>query len=164
MTALPNRVDTSRAYEPALESALTDLEHAQTELRGLREAIAVVEARARDKRRLIDILVKSVSPAKALDCQRRLAEMQSPFRLGRAATTTFDNVIELFKESPRRIWSATEAHRELETRGIPAEPDQVHNIFQYLHKRGMLQRISRGRYSITGYNIGVEGDLAENYD
>jgi hypothetical protein len=130
MTALPKRPDASRAYESALESALTDLEHAQTELRDLRAAVAVVEARARDKRRLIDILMKSVSPARALDCQQRLAEMQSPFRLGRAATTTFDNVIDLFRQSPNRIWSATEAHRELETRGIPAEPDQVRFFLQ----------------------------------
>lgn len=152
MTAVPKRPDFPLSYESALESALTDLENTQAQIRDMRVAFARLEAQAREKQRLIEILVRNVSPAKALDSQQRLREMQTPFRLGRAATATFDNVIELFKESPNRVWSATEAYNELETRGIPVEPDQIHNIFQYLHRRGMLTRISRGRYSVVGYN------------
>ena len=164
MSVLRQPTSQSGTYDLALESALSELERAQTEIRDLRSALAVVEARAREKRRLVNMLLKNASPEKVVAYQQRLAEMQTPFRLGRAATTTFDNVIELFKETPTRVWSANDAHHALEAKGIPAEPDQIHNIFQYLNKRGLLKRISRGRYSIVGYGIGVEGDPEGGYD
>lgn len=150
-------------YEVALESAASDLERMQAEIRDLRKALAIAEAHVREIGGLIDRLIQRVPPERRAAYERRLAPLQSPIRSGRG-TTTYENVIELFVHQPPRTWTAPDVHKELAAKGIPSDPDQIHNVFQYLARKGRLRRISRGRYEVVGYGVGIEGDPMGGYE
>lgn len=164
MSAQTNQQDTGSPYGIALESAIADLERTLAQIRDLRKAMAVAQARANDVRALIDQLGRYLPSHEFARYQQRLYALQSPADLGRGTTTTYDNVVELFARCPPRHWSASEVHKELAAKGIPSDPNQIHNVFQYLARKGRLRRVSRGRYEVRGYGVGIDGDPLVGYE
>jgi predicted transcriptional regulator of viral defense system len=49
-----------------------------------------------------------------------------------------------------------EVQEALTDKGIQAEPQQLHNVLGYLARKGLLKRVSRGRYYVIGYGVGIE--------
>jgi hypothetical protein len=146
------------AYRAAAESALADFERAQEDARQKRKSLAISEARAHELLQLVQKLLVMLPADKAAAYRIRVSRLQSPARAGRGTTTTYDNVVELFAKLPKRLWSPSEVHQELTAKGVPTESEQIHNVFQYLAKKGRLERVSRGRYRVVGYNVGIKGD------
>lgn len=153
------------AYEAALESALADLELAQEEVRARRNELAIAEGRARELSQLALSLIDMVPPEDRSDHRHRVAALlQSSGSASRGATVTYANVVELFARQPSREWSASEAHSELVAHGVPTEAEQVHNVFQYLARKGRLRRVSRGRYRLgAGAEAAIEDTLTDSY-
>jgi hypothetical protein len=161
MSATKRQQNNHSPYEAALESAFADLEAAQEEVHEKRNELAIAEARARELSQLALRLIEVVTPSDRANHRHRVAALlQSSSGTSRGATVTYANVVQLFAKEPKREWSAPEAHAELVARGIPADAEQVHNVFQYLAKKGRLERVSRGRYIIRVGSgvVGVEGD------
>src|SRR5947208_5882523 len=136
----------SSPYRSAVESALGDFERAQEDVRQKRNALAIAERRSHELFQLIEKLIVMLPADQAAPYRVQAFKLQSPTRTGRGTTVTYDNVVELFAKQPKRLWSPSEMHQELAANGMPVQPEQIHNVFQYLAKKGRLKRESRGRY------------------
>lgn len=165
MSAAKSQPTGHSVYEAALESAFADLVRAQEEVRARRNGLAIAEARARELSQLALSLIDMVPPEDRADHRHRVAALrQSSGSASRGATVTYANVVELFARQPSREWSASEAHGELVAKGVPTDAEQVHNVFQYLARKGRLERVSRGRYRLgAGVEAAIEDILTESY-
>lgn len=164
MQATRRQANQPSPYEAAAESAIASYEKAQNDVRAARIALAHAEANAASFGRLAETLLAQVPEERRDAFAERLARLRVGEFGGRPSTVTYRNIVELFGNHPPRQWSVPEAHRELAAKGIPADPDQIQNVFQYLARKGRLKRVSRGRYIIVGYGVGIEGDPEGGYE
>src|SRR5947208_11371607 len=151
MNTAQHRPIDSSPYQSAVESAISDFERAQQDVRLKRNDLAIAERRSHELFQLIEKLLTMLPIDQAAGYRARAVRLRSPGRAGRGTTVTYDNVIDFFAKHPTRQWSPSEMHQELSANGTPADPDQIHSVFQYLLKKGRLKRESRGRYSVIGY-------------
>jgi hypothetical protein len=164
MSAIPKYLFPPTPYEAALEKALSDAENVNTQLRDARESVTGLEIRAEELFRLISLLTAALPMERRSLYAERAGALRRPTHQARGSAT-FENVVELFAKDERREWSAPEVQQALIARGTPAtDPDQVSNVLHYLARKGRLKRISRGRYVIIGYGVGIEGDPEGGYE
>jgi hypothetical protein len=145
------------AYEAALEKAIQDIKDGQRQLHEVRQLATMWEKRVQAKFQVVDTLI-NVLPS---DRKEVFLEKARPFRPTTFASRggeTYDNVIDLFTRTRRPFWTASDIHNELSNAGKVAEIQQIHNVLNYLMRRGRLKRISRGRYFDTESGVGIDAD------
>jgi hypothetical protein len=155
MSVTERQIDAPSPYEVALESAIKDGARAHELVRERRAALAAAEGRAHELVKLAETLLKQIPPDRQPKYRQRVAVLRAPTRSGRA-TTTYENVIDLFTKQPRHEWTASQIQRSLAAKGIAAPPEQIQNVLQYLLRKGRLKRVERGRYYVVGYGLGIE--------
>jgi hypothetical protein len=155
MDAVRRQTDSGSRYEAALESALDDADEALARVKAQRHALAVAEAEANKRVQLAEALLSSLPPERSGMYRWRIDSLR-PARAGRGTTTTYESIVELFAEHPPREWSAPQIHQSLAGKGVAAEPEQIHNVLQYLWRKGRLRRVSRGRYWSAEHGVGIE--------
>jgi hypothetical protein len=143
------------AYEIAIRTAIEEIDNGQRQLHELRKVTLAWEKRVQDALRVVETLLNVLPP----DRQAVFLEKTSPYRPATPASRggeTYDNVIDLFTRTKRHFWTASEIHNELSNAGKVAEIQQIHNVLNYLMRRGRLKRVSRGRYFDTESGAGLE--------
>jgi hypothetical protein len=143
------------AYEAAIEKAIEEIRSGQRQLHELKQATVYWEKRVQDASRVVDTLM-NVLPE---DRRTVFLERTRPFRPPTAASRggeTYDNIIDLFTRKKRPFWTASDIHNELSNAGKVAEIQQIHNVLNYLMRKGRLKRVSRGRYFDTESGAGIE--------
>ena len=144
-----------QAYEAAIEKAIEQIQSGQARLHELQQATLTLEKRVQDALRVVDTLINVLPP----DRKAIFLEKTRPFRpatpAGRGGET-YDNVIDLFTRKKRHFWTASDIHNELSNAGKVVEIEKIHNVLNYLMRKGRLKRISRGRYFDTESGVGVE--------
>jgi hypothetical protein len=144
-----------KAYEVALEKAIQDIKDGQRQLHEVRQTATMWEMRIQAKLQVVDTLI-NVLPS---DRKEVFLEKARPFRPTTFASRggeTYDNVVDLFKRKKRPFWTASDIHNELSNAGKVAEIQQIHNVLNYLMRKGRLKRVSRGRYFDTESGVGIE--------
>jgi hypothetical protein len=144
-----------QAYEVAIEKAIQDIKDGQRQLHEVRQSATMWEKRIQGALQVVDTLINVLPP----DRKAVFLERARPFRPTTSATRggeTYDNVIDLFTRTKRPFWTASEIHNELSNAGKVAEIQQIHNVLNYLMRKGRLKRISRGRYFDTESGAGIE--------
>jgi hypothetical protein len=155
MAVTKRQANTPSPYELALESAIKDAQLAQDLVREQRAALAAAEGRAHELVKLAETLLEQIPLDRQSEYRPRIAGLQLPPRSSRGSTT-YENVIDLFTRQPRREWTAPDIQRSLAAKGISAQSEQIQNVIQYLLRKGRLRRVSRGRYFVVGFGIGIE--------
>jgi hypothetical protein len=142
-------------YEVALNAAFNELERVSEELRRRRDRVGELEVRVENLSSLAEKLMAALPPGKrAIYQQRADFKRRSPrLKLG---TPVYGNIVQLFKESKQKVWSAPEVQGALDADGLTVDAQQIHNILSYLARRGVIERLSRGRYYIKGIGAGLE--------
>ena len=164
MQPVRQQTDSRSRYEAALESALDDANEALASVKAQKHALAIAEAEANKRVQLAEALLSSLPPGRVAAYRPRMEALR-PARGGRGTTTTYDTIIELFANHPPREWSASQIHKSLLEKGIAAESEQIHNVLQYLWRKGRLRRAGRGRYWSAEHGVGIEtGDDVPEID
>ena len=158
------QADLPSPYERAVESALSEYERALNDVRAARSTLANAEAEAASVLRLAETVIAHLPQERRTGFDERLGRLRAGDVGGRPSSATYRNVVELFANHPPRQWSVADAFSALAAKGLPADADQIQNVFQYLARKGRLKRVSRGRYYVVGVGIGIEGDPAGEYD
>lgn len=70
-------------------------------------------------------------------------------------SVAYDNIVRLFERSEPRSWTAPAIQIALKSEGVEMDLKPVHNVLNYLARSRRLQRISRGRYLVVGYGVGL---------
>jgi hypothetical protein len=102
----------------------------------------------------INLLIEGLPIADKAEYRRRFEEVRSG--TVQRGGELYSNVIALFRRDQRLEWTVPDAQAALATNGVKADAKALNNTFVYLANRGLLQRVSRGRYVVTGYGIGTE--------
>jgi hypothetical protein len=137
-------------YEAALDAALGELERASEELRQRRNDMGELEARVVALSSLAESLMATLPPDKR-EYFRQLAEGRSGQAIRhKVGSPVYENVVQLFKNSGRKVWSAPEVRKALNEDGLSVDAPRLHNVLSYLARKGFIKRISRGRYYING--------------
>jgi len=142
-------------YEAALNAAFGELERVSEELRRRRDRVGEFEVRVENLSSLIEKLMAALPPEKRAIYQQRAEIKRRSTRL-KLGTPVYGNVVQLFKDSKQKIWSTPEVQSALNADGLSVDAQQIHNILSYLARRGVIKRVSRGRYYIDGIGAGVE--------
>ena len=142
-------------YEAALEAALGELEGASEELRQRRNDMGELEARVAMLSSLAETLMATLPPDRR-EYFRQITEVGSSggtrHKLG---TPVYENVVQLFTHSDRKVWSAPEVRKALKREGVSVDSAKLHNVLSYLSRKGTIKRISRGRYYLSGIGAAV---------
>jgi hypothetical protein len=144
-----------QAYEAAIEKAIEEIRSGQRQLHELKQATVYWEKRVQDALRVVDILMNVLPQDRRTVFFERTRTFR-PATLASRGGETYDNVIDLFTREKRPFWTASEIHNELTNAGKVAEIQQIHNVLNYLMRKGRLKRISRGRYFDTESGAGIE--------
>ena len=153
----------SEPYRAALDAALSELEKIRDSLQVARHGIAELEVHEENLSAVIEKLMEVLPPAERALYQQR-AEIGRPVKRSPHATPVYDNVVQLFGRTKQREWTAPEVQEALKADGVQTEPQQVHNVLGYLARKGLLRRMSRGRYFVVGYGFGIEGGIEGGYE
>jgi hypothetical protein len=153
----------SEPYRAALDAALSELARIRENLQVARHGIAELEVHEENLSAVIEKLTEVLPPAERALYRQRV-EIGRPIKRSAHATPVYDNVVQLFGRTKRREWTAPEVQEALKADGVQTEPQQVHNVLGYLARKGLLRRISRGRYYVVEYGFGIEGDIEGGYD
>jgi hypothetical protein len=150
------------AYEGAIEKAIEEIHNGQRQLHEVRQLVLAWEKRVQDALRIVDTLLNVLPP----DRQAVFLERMRPYRPATPASRggeTYDNVIDLFTRTKRSFWTAAEVQKELADAGKNVEIQQIHNVLNYLMRRGRLKRVSRGRYFDSESGAGFQtSDMDSN--
>jgi hypothetical protein len=144
-----------QAYEAAIETAIEEIRSGQRQLHELRQATLSWEKRVQDALRVVDTLMNVLPEDRRAVFLERTRPFRPPTPPSRGGET-YDNVVDLFTRKKRPFWTASDIHDELSNAGKVAEIQQIHNVLNYLMRKGRLKRISRGRYFDTESGAGIE--------
>jgi hypothetical protein len=133
-------------YEKTLKRALADRD-------AVAEQRSDLDARYADLTALARSLLPLVSPERRAFYTKQL-EPEPPQSSGRA-TENFANIVQLIALENRREWTAPAMQEALKLRNIEADLKPIHNVFNYLAREGRIRRISRGRYYVPEYAVGI---------
>lgn len=142
-------------YEAVLDRLLDDLENLSGDARSQRDRLAEIEAEIARKTELVERLLGELPPARQAVYRQR-SEIKRRALRPAYGTNIYGNVVQLFGHSIQKEWTAPQVQEALKTNGLHADTQQVHNILSYLSRKGLLRRISRGRYYIVGAGTSVE--------
>ena len=130
------------------------LAHLLAEFERARDERDAAQARMNQFADTIRLFIGNLSAEERTEFTRRFddARRGSPARGGE----TYGNVVALFRRDQRPEWTLAEAKIALQQNGVKVEDKTLQNVFVYLANTGRLQRVSRGRYVVTGLGIGIE--------
>jgi hypothetical protein len=143
------------AYEVAIEKAIEEIRSGQRQLHELKQATLYWEKRVQDALRVVDTLMNVLPDDRRSVFFERTRPFRPPMPASRGGET-YDNVVDLFTRKKLPFWTASDIHNELSNAGKVAEIQQIHNVLNYLMRKGRLKRISRGRYFDTESGAGIE--------
>lgn len=143
------------AYEVAIEKAIQEIKNGQRQLHELKQATLKWEKRVQDALRVVDTLMNVLPPDRMAVFLERMRPFRPATPVGRGGET-YDNVIDLLTRKKRPFWTASEIHNELTNAGKGVEIQQIHNVLNYLMRRGRLKRITRGRYFDFESGTGID--------
>lgn len=152
----PKQLLTREAEVEFLRARRRVLLHLIRELQKARIERDAAETRMNHTAETIRVLIKGLPDAEKADYQRRLDEIRSGSTRQNRGGELFGNVIALFRRDRRPEWTVPKAQAALAQNGVQADAKALNNTFVYLANTGRLQRVSRGRYVVTGYGVGVE--------
>jgi hypothetical protein len=144
-----------QAYEVAIEKAIEEIRSGQRQLHELRQATLHWEKRVQDAVRVVDTLMNVLPENRRAVFLERTRPFRPPTPASRGGET-YDNVVDLFTRKKRPFWTASDIHNELSNAGKAAEIQQIHNVLNYLMRKGRLKRVSRGRYFDTQSGSGIQ--------
>jgi hypothetical protein len=142
-------------YETALNAAFSELERVSEELRRRRDGVGEMEVRVENLSSLVEQLIAALPPEKRAIHQQRAEIKHRSTRL-ELGTPVYGNVVQLFKDSEQKVWSTPEVQKALNADGFSVDAQKIHNVLSYLARRGVIKRISRGRYFIDGIGASIE--------
>ena len=146
-----------KATKRAVTHILREIERIRVE----RDAAAVRMARSIET---FDLLIGSLPADQRLAYRKRLQEITSEAPSENRGNEAYGNVVALFKDDPRQVWSISDIFTALGKTAKPPEPKAVYNAVNYLEKSGRLIRLDRGRYFVRDWGTGdaagedLEGD------
>ena len=146
-----------KATKRAVTHILREIERIRVE----RDAAAVRMARSIET---FDLLIGSLPADQRLSYRKRLQEITSEAPSENRGNEAYGNVVALFKDDPRQVWSISDIFTALGKTAKPPEPKAVYNAVNYLEKSGRLIRLDRGRYFVRDWGTGdaagedLEGD------
>jgi hypothetical protein len=143
------------AYEVALEKAIEEVRNGQRQLHEVKQLALRWEKRVQDALRVVDTLMNVLPEDRRAVFLERTRSFRPPTPATRGGET-YDNVVDLFTREKRPFWTASDIHNELSNAGKVAEIQQIHNVLNYLMRKGRLKRVSRGRYFDTESGAGIE--------
>jgi hypothetical protein len=129
--------------------------HLLHEFERARDQRDAAEARMDRFAEAINALIRGLPDAAKAEYLRRIEEIRRG-ALPQRGGELYGNVIALFKHDQRLEWTVPDAQAALAQNGVQADAKALNNTFVYLANTGRLQRVSRGRYVVTGYGVGVE--------
>ena len=144
-----------RAYEVAIEKAIEEIRSGQARIHELQQMALAWEKRVQGALRVVDTLMNVLPEDRRAVFLERTKGFRAPTPASRGGET-YDNVVDLFTRMKRPFWTASDIHNELSNAGKVAEIQQIHNVLNYLMRKGRLKRISRGRYFDTESGAGIE--------
>ena len=145
------------AYQVALTTALEDLAEARAEGLSATNKLAEADARVAELTNLIRSLLAFLPKEQAVTYANAIRQQVIGEQRLSHAGPVHEKVVKLFAGSQKREWTTLAVQEALENQGAEADPKAVHNVLNYLNKKGRLRRISRGRYVIR--DIGIAFDL-----
>jgi hypothetical protein len=146
-----------KATKRAVTHILREIERIRVE----RDAAAVRMARSIET---FDLLIGSLPADQRLAYRKRLQEITSEAPSENRGNEAYGNIVALFKDDPRQVWSISDIFTALGKTAKPPEPKAVYNAVNYLEKSGRLIRLDRGRYFVRDWGAGdaagedLEGD------
>jgi hypothetical protein len=143
------------AYEAAIEKAIEEIRSGQRQLHEVKQATLYWEKRVQDALRVVDTLMNVLPEDRKAVFLERTRGFRAPTPVSRGGET-YDNVVDLFTRKKRPFWTASDIHNELSNAGKVAEIQQIHNVLNYLMRKGRLKRVSRGRYFDLESGAGFE--------
>jgi phage shock protein A len=140
-------------YEAALGRALSDQETIRKAVETMRQKIGVLERQIAVLNDVIEALLPMISEDRRGQYANRLSPPAARVNRG---STAYDAVVEKIERPPARAWTAPELHRALMDSGIEVEIEQIHNVLNYLYRKGRLVRTTRGTYVPPGMQRAIE--------
>jgi len=150
--SFPRKADSSPAYEDTLKRALAEREQVAHEREAIEGHVNDLEMRHAD----LTALVKSLLPLLPADKRAIYAKkLATPVVSGRASEA-HSNVIQILAvHNAKREWTALDVQTALRQVGIESDIKPIHNTLNYLAREGRIRRISRGRYYVPEYGVGI---------
>ena len=136
-----------KATRRAVTHILREIERIRVE----RDAAAVRMARSIET---FDLLIGSLPAPQQLAYRKRLQEITSEAPSENRGNEAYGNVVALFKDDPRQVWSISDIFTALGKSANPPEAKAVYNAVNYLEKSGRLIRLDRGRYFVRDWSAG----------
>ncbi len=141
------------AYEAAIDEAITERARVDAEeLPEARDRVVALEMKRERLSNLIESLMNVLPPERRTFYAQKLGEPSADLSGGRSGPV-YSNVVELFRTSEQRDWTAPVVQEALTRKGVQADPKQIYNVLNYLEREGKLKRVSRGRYLFMGATI-----------
>lgn len=160
MVEFPKKIsgDAGAALEVVLEEAIAERIHIDTtDLPKAREKVVELELKRQRLGKLIESALPLLSPERRAHYVSRLKELVAEPESSRGGAV-YSNVVQLFRTSEQKEWSAPAVQNALNAKGVEAGPKQIHNVLHYLEREGTLTRVSRGRYLFMGAGV-VSSDI-----
>ena len=156
MSKIRHSSSVPRPYEAAIEAAFEDLEAFDADASRAREDLSKAEGHVVQLVELIRSLIAQLPKER----QAHYADQLRSRRGGQPVASvnageTVNNVIQLFAEQPRQVWTSAEVQSAFSIRFGETDPKAVHNALATLERRGRLRRVSRGRYFDTEHGTGL---------
>src|ERR1700689_2801761 len=136
-----------KATKRAVTHILREIERIRVE----RDAAAVRMARSIET---FGLLIGTLTADQPLAYRKRLQEITSEAPSENRGNEAYGNVVALFKDDPRQVWSISDIFTALGKTAKPPEPKAVYNAVNYLEKSGRLIRLDRGRYFVRDWGTG----------
>lgn len=148
----------SDPYEAALQKAINELSIIESDYRKALESVQLLIIK---RQKLID-MISYISDQIGIE-QRGyyinvVSEITSGNKIEKKGGSLINDVINIINIEPKKEWTANEIKSKL-TRDIePIEQKTLHNILNYLYRKGDLKRVGRGVYRVVSSGIGVHCD------
>ncbi len=133
-------------YEAALAQAVTDVEKLRDVVDMLRARMAAIEGQIAKLVAAAEALSPLVVDDKRNEYRQRLQQIITGPAKNYRGGTAYEAIVAMMNRLPSREWTAPEVQEKLLENGIPVEIEQVHNVLNYLMRKGRMTRTSRGRY------------------
>jgi hypothetical protein len=148
--------DSTTSYETAVGAAFDDLESVEADAVEAQERLSNANGRRIQLVELIRSLIAQLPKEHQAHYLEQLNSRPSraPASVTRAGETV-NNVIQLFAEQPRQLWTTAEVQSAFGARFGETDPKAVHNALATLERQGRLRRVSRGQYFDTQHGTGL---------
>lgn len=145
-------------YEIALHKAMDDLTLIESEYRKALESAQLIDGRRRKLIETIRSLTELLNEDKKSYYLEKMLNVSVIRGIENRENGLIDDVIHIINREPEKEWSANDIKSKLKKKDEPLDQKALHNVLNYLYRKGDLRRVGRGLYRVVSSGVGVYCD------